>query len=331
MNPAIDPTPFMRVMVASTGRTGLVPATHFSRQFAAADAKFRLVDIVCNPAQLFPTLILNYPDWCEAHRAMLHGAQASLRDTASALRQVLGEADTEVIDLTALHQGAAEALAHAARQWRADLIAVAAHRYEHRRAGRIDSDELVALTHCPVLYLPATSLEAVSPTVRRVLVAIDGSGTALDSLRVALAVAPPDARFKAVYAADDGLAWREWLPSEMVSRHRIEVLQRGEAMLASSRHPAEAALLDFDDDSGDTSSAILDEAQRWRADLIAMGSHGMRGAAQPFPGHVASRTLRDACCPVLVCPRGAASGGRARAESAWPQPEPGNGNVPCYS
>jgi hypothetical protein len=38
------------------------------------------VDIVCNPAALYPTLMLSYPDWCEAHRAMLRGASPLLAD-----------------------------------------------------------------------------------------------------------------------------------------------------------------------------------------------------------------------------------------------------------
>ncbi|MFT4069379.1 universal stress protein [Paraburkholderia sp.] len=303
MNTSTDRHPFSRVMVASAGGIGLAPLTRFARQFTDADARFRLVDIVCNPATLYPALILSYPDWCEAHRAMVHGAQASLRETADAVRDVVTAPDTELIDLTALRQGAAEALAHAAAQWHADLIAVAAHPCEHRRAGRVDPEELVASAHCPILYMPSVSSEPNDAVVRRVLVAIDGSDTALDALRAALGIAPQDARVKVVYAADDCFAWREWLPFDVVSQHRARVLCRGAAMLEQSRRPAEAALLDFDDDSGDASTAILAEAQRWQADLIVMGSHGMRGAPHPLPGHVTARTLRDASCAVLVCPR----------------------------
>jgi nucleotide-binding universal stress UspA family protein len=299
---------FHRVMIASAGGAGLPPGARVAQQFAAADARFRLVDIVCNPAALYPTLMLSHPDWCEAHRAMLHGAQAALREAVLALRGVVAATDVEIIDLTALHQGAAEALAHAAAQWDADLIAVAAHPREHRWDSRIDPEELVASIGRPVLYLPATSGGANDArAASRVLVAIDGSDTALDALRTALAVAPPDAQIKVVYAADDRFAWCEWLPVEVISQHRIDVLRRGAAMLEQSRCVAETALLEFEDDSGDASTAILGEAESWHADLIVMGSHGMRGAPHPLPGHVTSRTLRDAACPVLVCPRRASS------------------------
>ncbi|WP_233858126.1 universal stress protein [Paraburkholderia sp. HD33-4] len=322
MNTAAERNTFHRVMIASAGGTGLPSGTRIARQFVAADARFRLVDIVCNPAALYPTLMLSYPDWCETHRAMLHGAQAALRDAVLASHDVVAATDVEIVDLTALHQGAAEALAHTAKQWDADLVAVAAHPREHRWDGRIDPEELVASIGRPVLYMPARSTAASDASaVSRVLVAIDGSDTALDALRTALAVAPPDARIKVVYAADDRFAWCEWLPFEVVSQHRIDVLRRGAAMLDQSGRAAETALLEFDDDSGDASSAILDEAQRWHADLIVMGSHGMRGAPHPLPGHVTSRTLRDAACPVLVCPRDASSlGADAVPRGEFPQP-----------
>ncbi|MGF6367331.1 universal stress protein [Paraburkholderia sp. 32] len=332
MNTAAGRNTFHRVMIASAGGSGLPLGTGVARQLVAADARFRLVDIVCNPAALYPTLMLSYPDWCEAHRAMLHGAQAALRDAVIALHGVVAATDAEIVDLTALHQGAAEALAHTATQWDADLVAVAAHPREHRWDSRIDPEELVASIGRPVLYMPARSTDASDASaVSRVLVAIDGSDTALDALRTALAVAPPDARIKVVYAADDRFAWCEWLPFEVVSQHRIDVLRRGAAMLEQSRRAAETALLEFDDDSGDASSAILDEAQRWHADLIVMGSHGMRGAPHPLPGHVTSRTLRDAACPVLVCPRGASS---LRADDVphgeWREPYPGSPGGPFY-
>ncbi|MGF6852205.1 universal stress protein [Paraburkholderia sp. CI3] len=332
MNTAAERNTFHRVMIASAGGSGLPLGTRVARQLVAADARFRLVDIVCNPAALYPTLMLSYPDWCEAHRAMLHGAQAALRDAVIALHGVVAATDAEIVDLTALHQGAAEALAHTATQWDADLVAVAAHPREHRWDSRIDPEELVASIGRPVLYMPARSTDASDASaVSRVLVAIDGSDTALDALRTALAVAPPDARIKVVYAADDRFAWCEWLPFEVVSQHRIDVLRRGAAMLEQSRRAAETALLEFDDASGDASSAILDEAQRWHADLIVMGSHGMRGAPHPLPGHVTSRTLRDAACPVLVCPRGASS---LRADDVphaeWREPYLGSPGGPFY-
>ncbi|MCC8402504.1 universal stress protein [Paraburkholderia sp. MMS20-SJTN17] len=325
MNTPTGCNTFRRVIIASAGGAGLPSGTRVAQRFAAADARFRLVNIVCNPAALYPTLMLSFPDWCEAHRALLHGAQVALRDAVAALHGVVAATDAEIVDLTALHQGAAEALAHTAAQWNADLVAIAAHAREHHWDSRIDPEELVALSGRPVLYLPPPSDGASDAcAASRVLVAIDGSDTALDALRTALEVAPPGASIKVVYAADDRLAWCEWLPAEVVSQHRIDVLRRGAAMLEQGGRAAETALLEFDDESGDASTAILGEAERWHADLIVMGSHGMRGAPHPLPGHVTSRTLRDAACPVLVCMRSASSRRAvATPRAASPEPYPG--------
>lgn len=171
MNTPTERNTFRRVMIASAGGAGLPSGTRVAQQFAAADARFRLVNIVCNPAALYPTLMLSYPDWCEAHRAMLHGAQLALREAVTALHGVVAATDAEIVDLTVLHHGAAEALAHPAAQWNADLVVVAAHAREHRWDSRIDPEELVASIGRPVLYLPpssggASDASAASPETR---------------------------------------------------------------------------------------------------------------------------------------------------------------------
>lgn len=48
------------------------------------------------------------------------------------------------------------------------------------------------------------------------------------------------------------------------------------------------------------SDVILDEARKWRADLIAMGTHGRRGMDRLITGSDAARVLLDANVPVLL-------------------------------
>ena len=48
------------------------------------------------------------------------------------------------------------------------------------------------------------------------------------------------------------------------------------------------------------SDVILDEARKWRADLIVMGTHGRRGFNRLLLGSDAERVLRDAPVPVLL-------------------------------
>jgi nucleotide-binding universal stress UspA family protein len=52
--------------------------------------------------------------------------------------------------------------------------------------------------------------------------------------------------------------------------------------------------------------AILDEARRWPADLIAMGTHGRGVVASAFLGSVAHHVVRHASCPVVTLRAGEA-------------------------
>ena len=46
--------------------------------------------------------------------------------------------------------------------------------------------------------------------------------------------------------------------------------------------------------------AIIEEAERRRADLIAMGTHGRRGVQHFMLGSVAEGVIRQATIPVLL-------------------------------
>jgi nucleotide-binding universal stress UspA family protein len=52
--------------------------------------------------------------------------------------------------------------------------------------------------------------------------------------------------------------------------------------------------------SGRISTAIIDQAKRWAADLIVMGTHGRGGLERLFLGSVAEGVARAATVPVLL-------------------------------
>lgn len=52
--------------------------------------------------------------------------------------------------------------------------------------------------------------------------------------------------------------------------------------------------------SGEVAAAIVDDANRARADLIVMSSHGYSGVTRWMLGSVAEKVLHAAACPVLV-------------------------------
>ncbi|GGL90654.1 universal stress protein [Deinococcus aerolatus] len=69
-------------------------------------------------------------------------------------------------------------------------------------------------------------------------------------------------------------------------RVRLEVLcEAGETSCCVAGHPA---------------TALLDEARRWGADLIVLGTHGRRGLSHLFFGSVAQGVVRAAPMPVLT-------------------------------
>jgi len=53
-------------------------------------------------------------------------------------------------------------------------------------------------------------------------------------------------------------------------------------------------------DTGDPTSLILDNAKTWRADLIVMGSHSLRGLSRLLLGSVSESVVRHAECSVEV-------------------------------
>ncbi|WP_042303467.1 universal stress protein [Paraburkholderia kururiensis] len=293
---------FRRILVATEGGSGLRPLTRFALRLAAADARVRLTDVVCNPVTLFPTLMLSYPDWDDAHRTMVYGAHAALCDAAREFAHggVVPEAD--LIDLSAGRTNAPDALRHAAAAWGADLVAVSAHPRGHRWACRLDPEEVAAGTHCPVLYVPAQRLAGDDLKLERVLVAVDGSDTSLLALRIALAVTPPQAELRAIHVADRALGmprrWREAIVDEEGRR----ALKAAAALIESCGRTAQTGSIETGETDDDVPSAITREAKQWHADLVVIGSHGGRGPGHWMAGNVAARALRDTPCAVLVCP-----------------------------
>jgi nucleotide-binding universal stress UspA family protein len=53
-------------------------------------------------------------------------------------------------------------------------------------------------------------------------------------------------------------------------------------------------------EGADAARVIADQAKKFRAAMIVMGSHGRTGVGRLILGSVAERTLRYAPCPVLI-------------------------------
>lgn len=78
-------------------------------------------------------------------------------------------------------------------------------------------------------------------------------------------------------------------------RHHAGLAERAAKRLREAGLTCEDALL-----AGDPRSALVEEARRWKADLIVVGSHGRSGLSKLVLGSVASHVTSHAPCSVLI-------------------------------
>jgi nucleotide-binding universal stress UspA family protein len=129
--------------------------------------------------------------------------------------------------------------------------------------------------------------------LRSLLVPLDGSGLAEQSVPVAVRLAAAgNARIILAHVRSDRT--RRDVPD--YGLHAVAERVRAGGV------PAEARLLDADDD--DVARAICEAAREQSVDLIVMSAHGGGGRGHRFFGDVAELVLRAGEVPVLVIPAG---------------------------
>jgi len=82
---------------------------------------------------------------------------------------------------------------------------------------------------------------------------------------------------------------------ELSLKHGQEIVQRAERLLNKAGYKTQTAV-----EEGDPKSKIIDQAARWKAESIVMGSHGRKGVDRFFMGSVAEAISRHAPCSVEV-------------------------------
>jgi nucleotide-binding universal stress UspA family protein len=129
-------------------------------------------------------------------------------------------------------------------------------------------------------------------SARRVLLATDGSETSAAAARVLAGRPWPEgSEFRIVTVEEP------WLIRPTSVIHHIE---SAEQVLVSAGLKASGDVL-----SGKPTEAILEDAKKWNADLIVVGSHGRRGFRRFLLGSVSEAVAMNAHCSVVVV-RGAA-------------------------
>lgn len=143
---------------------------------------------------------------------------------------------------------------------------------------------------------------------KRILVPVDGSRTAAAGLRAGIALARKHkARVRLVHLAHVVLA--PPVPGgfavsqlyELLRRAGLEVLKKAEQRCRRAGLRCETRMVVG---MGERAAAvILDDAAKWRADLIVMGTHGRRGIRRLALGSDAEQVARAARAPVLLVHR----------------------------
>ena len=193
-----------------------------------------------------------------------------------------------------------------ARKWSSDLIFVRAHVRKdlfHWMLGSV-ARAVVADAPCTVQIVRDVEEDRAHTlhSGRRVLLATDGSETSAAAAR-ALAGRPwPEGSEFRVVSVEEPWAIKS---SRMDPQ---EAVTNAEQVLTSAELKATGAVF-----SGNAKEVILEEARRWDADLIVVGSHGRRGFKRFLLGSVSEAVAMNAHCSVVVVRDAARTSRKARA------------------
>lgn len=141
---------------------------------------------------------------------------------------------------------------------------------------------------------------------RRILVPVDGSDTANRGLEEAIALGRAlGSALRLVHIVDDsalalnpeaGVAAAPLVEDFAASGK--QVLEEARAFAESRGSQAETVL--HENFTGRVADRIVEEATKWGAELIVMGTHGRRGLRHAVLGSDAEAVVRGAHVPVLL-------------------------------
>ncbi|OIR08633.1 stress response protein NhaX [mine drainage metagenome] len=144
----------------------------------------------------------------------------------------------------------------------------------------------------------------------KILVAVDGSDISTHALKQAIALARNlKAQLRIVHVVDMG--WFPIAPELDVDIRMLSAARHGvgESIIAAARDSArqegfeaETVLLETDTPVQHVAEAIAQEALRWQAGMMVLGTHGRRGFKRLILGSVAELTARRSELPVLLIP-----------------------------
>ncbi|HSV34344.1 MAG TPA: universal stress protein [Ramlibacter sp.] len=151
---------------------------------------------------------------------------------------------------------------------------------------------------------------------QRILVPVDGSGTANQALATAIDLASSfKARLRLIHVVDETAYLSGYDPFGGYAGDLLRVMREsGQKILDEGTASARAAGVDVDnmlfDQLGERlGESVAQAAKLWNADVIVVGTHGRRGLGRVLMGSGAEQIIRLAPVPVLVI-RGGDDDGR---------------------
>lgn len=155
---------------------------------------------------------------------------------------------------------------------------------------------------------------------KRILVPVDGSPTSAKGLKEAIKLAQGDkgggrAKLRLLYVVEEYAAFAAPEVGANVGPLLDAIKAAGRKTLAriersaraAGAHPETVLVENF---GGRVADAIVEQAKRWRADLIVMGTHGRRGVKRVLLGSDADLVVRYSPVPVLLVPATGRGAGR---------------------
>lgn len=137
----------------------------------------------------------------------------------------------------------------------------------------------------------------------RILVPIDGSPASNRGLAEAIRLAGEQgAALRLLHVIDESfLTHDDGYGVDVINvlrESRRRLVEQGCADARKQGVEAEGAVVETL--SRRVADKILDDAARWRAELVVMGTHGLRGFLHSPVGSAAEAVLHGAACPVLL-------------------------------
>jgi nucleotide-binding universal stress UspA family protein len=198
-----------------------------------------------------------------------------------------------------------EVIAQVAKERTAELIVIGTHGLTGISRFLLGSVASSVLRHAPCDVLVCRGTSGQSP-FQRPLVATDFSPTAVRALRNAAELTAPGAAIEIVHAWQ--LPAGSW-GATLLGQARFPWSTVRDAVLSAAREQADTLVatqttlghpLHVELIQGPPASVITHAAERGGHDLIAIGTHGLRGFRRLLLGSVADSTIRHAPCSVLV-------------------------------